>query len=166
MEDSFATRLLAKCCNPPQDLTAMTHHIYVLNGPNLNLLGTREPDIYGHISLEDIDQQMRQAAGPAQLTFRQTNSEGELVDWVQEASEQADILILNAGAYTHTSVALHDALRACKAELYEVHLSNPAAREAFRSQNYVAPCAYASIAGFGASGYLIALNFALSKNRE
>ena len=139
----------------------MTQHVYVLNGPNLNLLGTREPEIYGVTTLADIHQQMTAAAPQSEITFRQTSSEGELVDWVQEASQKADILILNAGAYTHTSIALHDALRACDAPIYEVHLSNPAAREPFRSTNYVAPCATASIAGFGARGYLMALDAAL-----
>ena len=139
----------------------MTQHIYVLNGPNLNLLGTREPEIYGSTTLDDIQQQMKTAAPSAEITFRQTNSEGDLVDWVQEASKKADILILNAGAYTHTSIALHDALRACEAAIYEVHLSNPAAREPFRSTNYVSPCATACIAGFGARGYLMALDAAL-----
>lgn len=139
----------------------MTQHIYVLNGPNLNLLGTREPEIYGSTTLDDIHQQMKTAAPAAEITFRQTNSEGELVDWVQEASKKAEILILNAGAYTHTSIALHDALRACVARIYEVHISNPAAREPFRSTNYVSPCATACIAGFGARGYLMALDAAL-----
>lgn len=141
----------------------MTQQIFVLNGPNLNLLGTREPEIYGAQTLDDIQQQMKSAAPTVAITFRQTNSEGELVDWVQEASKSADYLILNAGAYTHTSVALHDALRACEAEIIEVHLSNPAAREPFRTTNYVAPCASASIAGFGASGYLMALTAILQK---
>jgi len=139
----------------------MTQHIYVLNGPNLNLLGTREPEIYGSTTLDDIHQQMKTAAPSAEITFRQSNSEGELVDWVQEASVKSDILILNAGAYTHTSIALHDALRACEAKIYEVHISNPAAREPFRSTNYVSPCATACIAGFGARGYLMALDAAL-----
>lgn len=141
----------------------MTQQIYVLNGPNLNLLGTREPEIYGSTTLDDIHQQMNTAAPSANITFRQTNSEGELVDWVQEASKNAAILIINAGAYTHTSIALHDALRACEAQIYEVHLSNPAAREPFRSTNYVAPCATACIAGFGARGYLMALDAALQE---
>ena len=139
----------------------MTKHIFVLNGPNLNLLGTREPEIYGSQTLDDIKASLEARAPQAEITFRQTNSEGELVDWVQEASGKADALILNAGAYTHTSVALHDALRSCNAPLYEVHLSNPAAREAFRSTNYVAPCATATIAGLGAQGYLVALDAAL-----
>ena len=141
----------------------MTQQIYVLNGPNLSLLGTREPEIYGATTLEDIRQDLEAVASDADITFRQTNSEGELIDWVQEASKKAEILILNAGAYTHTSVALHDALRACEARIFEVHISNPAARESFRSTNFVAPCAEACIAGFGARGYLMALNAALEK---
>ncbi|RIJ22354.1 3-dehydroquinate dehydratase [Henriciella barbarensis] len=139
----------------------MTKPIYVLNGPNLNLLGTREPEIYGYDTLADIESRLRQKAGDQALEFRQTNSEGELVDWVQEASREAGCLILNAGAYTHTSVALHDALRACTAPLIEVHLSNPAAREAFRQTNYVAPAAVASIAGLGPHGYEVALEAAI-----
>ena len=139
----------------------MTQQVYVLNGPNLNLLGQREPEIYGATSLDDIQADMRARAGSLQLTFRQTNSEGTLVDWVQEASEQSDVLIINAGAYTHTSVALHDALRACKATIIEVHVSNPAARESFRQVNYVAPVALGSVAGFGARGYAMALDYAL-----
>ena len=152
---------LAKLSDPPQERVAMTQQIYVLNGPNLNLLGTREPEIYGTTTLDDIHQQMKAAAPNSEITFRQTNSEGELIDWVQEASKSAEILILNAGAYTHTSVALHDALRACEARIYEVHISNPAAREAFRTTNYVAPCADACISGFGVRGYLMALDAAL-----
>ncbi|MAN73154.1 MAG: 3-dehydroquinate dehydratase [Henriciella sp.] len=139
----------------------MTKPIYVLNGPNLNLLGTREPEIYGHDTLADIESRLRDKAGETPLEFRQTNSEGQLVDWVQEASRQARCVILNAGAYTHTSIALHDALRACTAPLIEVHLSNPAAREAFRQTNYVAPAAMASIAGLGPHGYEVALEAAL-----
>ncbi len=152
---------LAKLSVPPQDRVTMTQHIFVLNGPNLNLLGTREPEIYGHETLQDIHDQMNAAADDAKIDFRQTNSEGELVDWVQEASKSAHTLIINAGAYTHTSVALHDALRACEAKIIEVHLSNPAAREPFRTTNYVAPCATASLAGFGSRGYLMALDAAL-----
>ena len=158
---SYARNALAKLSVPPQDRVTMTQHIFVLNGPNLNLLGTREPEIYGHETLQDIHDRMNATAGDAKIDFRQTNSEGELVDWVQEASKSADTLIINAGAYTHTSVALHDALRACKAKIIEVHLSNPAAREPFRTTNYVAPCATASLAGFGSRGYLMALDAAL-----
>ncbi|KDA02703.1 MAG: 3-dehydroquinate dehydratase [Alphaproteobacteria bacterium] len=135
----------------------MSKPIYVLGGPNLNLLGTREPEIYGHETLEGIHTRLRSLSGDVPLEARQTNHEGELVDWVQEASAKGSAVILNAGAYTHTSVALHDALRACKVPVIEVHLSNPAAREAFRQVNYVAPVAKATIAGLGAYGYELAL---------
>lgn len=135
----------------------MSRPIYVLGGPNLNLLGTREPEIYGHETLEDIHARLRTLCGSVPLEARQTNHEGELVDWVQEASREGSAIILNAGAYTHTSVALHDALRACKVPVIEVHLSNPAAREAFRQVNYVAPVAKATIVGLGAYGYELAL---------
>tara|TARA_R110002051_G_scaffold57625_1_gene106456 strand:+ start:6603 stop:7046 length:444 start_codon:yes stop_codon:yes gene_type:complete len=135
----------------------MSRPIYVLGGPNLNLLGAREPEIYGYETLEDIHARLRTLCGSVPLEARQTNHEGELVDWVQEASREGSAIILNAGAYTHTSVALHDALRACKVPVIEVHLSNPAAREAFRQVNYVAPVAKATIAGLGAYGYELAL---------
>jgi 3-dehydroquinate dehydratase-2 len=135
----------------------MSKPIYVLGGPNLNLLGTREPEIYGHETLEGIHTRLRSLSGDVPLEARQTNHEGELVDWVQEASREGSAVILNAGAYTHTSVALHDALRACTVPVIEVHLSNPAAREAFRQVNYVAPVAKATIAGLGAYGYELAL---------
>jgi len=139
----------------------MVKPIYVLGGPNLNLLGTREPDIYGRDTLDDIHNRLKTQAGDTPIEARQTNSEGELVTWIQEASREASAVILNAGAYTHTSVALHDALRACNVPVVEVHLSNPAAREAFRQVNYVAPAAKASIAGLGAYGYELALMAAL-----
>ena len=140
----------------------MTKPIYVLNGPNLNLLGTREPEIYGHDTLDDIKARLLAQAGDQPIEFRQSNSEGRLVDWVQEASRSGAALILNAGAYTHTSVALHDALRACTVPVIEVHLSNPAAREAFRQTNFVAPAATGSIAGLGARGYEFALDAAMN----
>lgn len=139
----------------------MSKLIYVLNGPNLNLLGTREPEIYGSETLGDIESRLKALSNEDNIVFRQSNHEGELVDWVQEASEKAAVLIVNAGAYTHTSVALHDALRACEAPILEVHLSNPAARESFRKRNYVAPLAKGTIAGFGAQGYELALQAAL-----
>ena len=135
----------------------MTKPVYVLNGPNLNLLGTREPEIYGSQTLDDIRDSLVEAANGRAIEFRQTNGEGELVTWVQEASRSASALIINAGAYTHTS----DALRACTVPIIEVHLSNPAAREAFRLTNYVAPTATATIAGLGARGYHFALEAAI-----
>ncbi|MEZ5954534.1 MAG: type II 3-dehydroquinate dehydratase [Hyphomonas sp.] len=135
----------------------MSKPIYVLGGPNLNLLGTREPEIYGRETLEDIHNRLKELAGDIPVEARQTNFEGELVSWIQEAAREASAVILNAGAYTHTSVALYDALRACKVPVIEVHLSNPAAREAFRQVNYVSPAVKASIAGLGAYGYELAL---------
>ncbi len=135
----------------------MSKPIYVLGGPNLNLLGTREPEIYGRDTLDDIHNRLKSLAGDTPIGARQTNSEGELVTWVQEANRDGAAVILNAGAYTHTSIALHDALRACSVPVVEVHLSNPAAREAFRQVNYVAPAVKATIAGLGAYGYELAL---------
>ena len=139
----------------------MSKPVYVLGGPNLNLLGTREPEIYGRDTLEDIHARLRSQPGAAGIVTRQTNSEGELVSWVQEAGREASALILNAAAYTHTSIALHDALKTLKIPTIEVHLSNPAAREAFRHVNYVAPVATATITGLGAFGYELALTAAL-----
>ncbi len=141
----------------------MTKPVYVLGGPNLNLLGTREPHIYGHETLDDIHRRLVDlaAAEGRAVICRQTNHEGALVDWIQEAAREACALILNAGAYTHTSIAVHDALRACEVPVVEVHLSNPAAREAFRAVNYVAPVAKATIAGLGPYGYDLALKAAL-----
>ena len=107
----------------------MAKKIYVLNGPNLNLLGQREPEIYGTTTLADIEAQMRAASQGWTIVFRQSNHEGELVDWIQQARLEADAIIINAGAYTHTSIAIHDALRACDLPILEVHLSNPSARE-------------------------------------
>jgi 3-dehydroquinate dehydratase-2 len=137
----------------------MTKPIYVLNGPNLNLLGTREPEIYGNTTLGDIEESCRTQALELGLTivFRQTNHEGELVDWVQEARHSASGLILNAGAYTHTSVALHDALKSFNQPAVEVHISNPYKREPFRHTSYVSPAVTGVICGLGAQGYLLAL---------
>ncbi len=141
----------------------MSKTLYILNGPNLNRLGTREPEVYGTATLADIEAdcaKLVQAKGVA-LKFCQTNAEGELVSQVQEAADKACAVILNAGAYTHTSIALHDALRLMEVPVIELHLSNPAARESFRSTNYVAPAATASICGFGAMGYEMAVTAAL-----
>jgi 3-dehydroquinate dehydratase-2 len=138
----------------------MTKPIYVLAGPNLNLLGTREPEIYGTDTLDDIHARLRDQSADIALETRQSNHEGELVTWVQEAAEKASALIINAGAYTHTSVALLDALKSCLIPKIEVHLSNPSARESFRQTNYVSPAVTATIAGLGADGYEYALNAA------
>ena len=137
--------------------------IYVLNGPNLNLLGIREPDIYGTETLDDIAGQLEDRASGLgfDVEIRQSNHEGHLVDWLQEAAaEGAKAVILNAGALTHTSVALHDAIKAIQTPVIEVHLSNPAAREEFRHKSLVAPVAKGTICGFGALGYHLALDAA------
>jgi 3-dehydroquinate dehydratase II len=133
--------------------------IHVLNGPNLNLLGTREPAVYGRGSLADIEKSIRAlcAAKGVSCEFRQTNSEGELVTWVQEAGRAGAGVILNAGAYTHTSVALHDAIKGSGAIVIEVHISNVHARERFRHHSYISPVAKGVIIGLGAQGYHLAL---------
>jgi 3-dehydroquinate dehydratase-2 len=137
--------------------------VYVLNGPNLNLLGMREPEIYGSDTLDDIAgllEDRAKALGLA-IDMRQSNHEGHLIDWLHEAQgKDAKAVILNAGAYTHTSLALYDAIRSIKTPVIEVHLSNPAAREAYRHHSYVGMAAKGVIAGFGASGYELALDAA------
>ncbi|MEO0622429.1 MAG: type II 3-dehydroquinate dehydratase [Pseudomonadota bacterium] len=141
----------------------MTATIWVLNGPNLNLLGTREPDIYGSATLSDIEAVTRakaDALGVA-LVFRQSNHEGELVSWIQEARGQAGAIVINAAAYTHTSVAIHDALKAFEGPVIELHLSNPHRREAFRHVSHVATAATGVIAGFGPAGYPLAVEAAV-----
>jgi 3-dehydroquinate dehydratase II len=135
--------------------------IYVLNGPNLNLLGTREPDIYGHATLADVEKLCRATADKfgGTIEFRQSNHEGELVDWIHEAARTGAVgIVLNAGAYTHTSVAIHDAIAAVKLPVIEVHISNVFAREQVRHHSYVAPVAKASLCGFGIDGYALAIN--------
>lgn len=142
----------------------MSKPIYVLNGPNLNLLGVREPEIYGHDTLSDIELRclaLLEGTGHG-LVFRQSNHEGELVDWIQEARTQADALIINPAAYTHTSVALYDALKALSIPIIECHLSNPHAREPFRHHSYVSLAAKGVIAGFGSIGYELAVRAVLS----
>ena len=136
--------------------------IYVLNGPNLNLLGTREPHIYGQATLADIEKACAQRAEQLGrgIVFRQSNIEGELVNWLQEARDNACVVVLNAGAYTHTSVALHDAIKAIGIPVIEAHLSNPAAREEFRHVSLVGQAAKGVIAGFGTTSYLLAIEAA------
>lgn len=137
--------------------------VYVLNGPNLNLLGSREPEIYGHDTLDDIAARLveRGAALGLEIDLRQSNHEGHLLDWLHEAqAEGAHAVLLNAGALTHTSLALYDAIRSIRTPVIEVHLSNPAAREAFRHHSYVGMAAEGSVAGFGADSYLLALEAA------
>ncbi len=134
--------------------------ILVLNGPNLNLLGVREPEIYGRTTLDDIHQHMLKSASAQgwQLDFRQSNHEGELVEWIQQGRGRADAIIINAGAYTHTSIAILDALRAFEKPVIEVHLSNLFQRETFRHHSYITPAALGLICGFGSQGYILALN--------
>ncbi len=137
--------------------------IFVLNGPNLNLLGTREPQIYGRDTLSDIVMTLHERAASLRVMVeaRQSNHEGELIDWLHEAHERkAGAVILNAGGLTHTSVALRDAVAAIEPPVIEVHLSNPYAREAFRRQSLIAPVSRGGIHGFGAHGYLLALDAA------
>src|SRR4030095_5713585 len=137
--------------------------ILVMHGPNLNLLGTREPQLYGQTSLAEIDQELRQcamAAGHELETF-QSNSEGALVDYIQQRGTEAALLILNAGAYTHTSIALRDAILAVGMPVIEVHLSNVYRREPFRRQSYLADIALGQVAGFGSYSYIVALQAAL-----
>jgi 3-dehydroquinate dehydratase-2 len=138
----------------------MTQTVLVLNGPNLNLLGTREPEIYGTTTLADIEAMLK-ARGDAlglAVDMRQSNHEGHLVDWIHEAAASgAKAVLLNAGAFTHTSVALHDAIKSVKVPVIEVHLSNPHAREDFRHKSYVGMAARATVAGFGAISYVLAL---------
>jgi 3-dehydroquinate dehydratase II len=133
--------------------------VFVLNGPNLNLLGVRDPSIYGHDTLADIEARCltRATALDLQIDFRQTNHEGQLVDWIQEARESAEGIVLNAGALTHTSVAVLDALSAAGLPVIEVHLSNIFRRERFRRRSYVSLAARGVICGLGPQGYELAL---------
>lgn len=141
----------------------MINSLLILNGPNLNLLGTREPEIYGSTTLAEIEQQCRQRLKPHNITldFCQSNHEGELVTWIQQATQ--DALIFNAAAYTHTSVAIHDALKNYKGRLIEVHLSNPHKREPFRHHSYLSPLAEAILCGMGAKSYLLAIDHLTSQ---
>jgi len=141
----------------------MTETVFVLNGPNLNLLGMREPEIYGTTTLDDIGAMLADRAGELGLAIdmRQSNHEGHLVDWIHEAATTGvRAVLLNAGAYTHTSVALHDAIKSVKVPVIEVHLSNPHTRESFRHKSYVGMAAKATVAGFGAQSYVLALEAA------
>lgn len=134
--------------------------ILILNGPNLNMLGTREPDIYGHQTLQDIENLCIENGKSLgyEIDFKQSNHEGELIEWIQEAfTGGASGLIINAAAYTHTSVAIHDALKLLSCPIIEVHLSDPKKRESFRHLSYIEPVATAVFAGHGADGYAMAL---------
>jgi 3-dehydroquinate dehydratase II len=137
----------------------MSRTVYLLNGPNLNLLGSREPHIYGRETLAEVEADCRALAGQLklQLEFRQSNAEHELIDWIQEARTRAGGLIINPAALTHTSVAILDALSACEMPIIEVHISNIHRREPFRHHSYVSKVATGVIAGLGTQGYLFAL---------
>ncbi|NQV57843.1 MAG: type II 3-dehydroquinate dehydratase [Rhodospirillales bacterium] len=140
----------------------MAKTVLILNGPNLNMLGSREPEIYGHETLADIEKLCTDFGDELGLKvdFRQSNNEGELVEWIQNAGGGADAAILNAGAYTHTSIALLDAIQASGLPVIEVHLSNIFQREPFRQESYISKAAVGVICGFGAYGYRLALDAA------
>ena len=139
----------------------MMSTVYILNGPNLNLLGTREPEVYGRATLIDVEKLCRETAKHHrfEVEFRQTNHEGEIVDWIHEAAAKgAAGIIINPAAYTHTSIALRDAVAAVDLPVIEVHISNIFARESFRRRSHIAPVAKASLCGFGIHGYALAID--------
>lgn len=138
--------------------------LLILNGPNLNLLGTRQPEVYGATTLADIETmcQDHARAHAAEITFAQSNHEGALIDAIHAAKGTHDAIVLNAGAYTHTSIALMDAIASVELPVVEVHLSNIHARESFRHRSYIAPVAIGQICGFGAHGYILAIDAALA----
>ena len=140
--------------------------ILFLNGPNLNLLGRREPEVYGRVTLADIETLVRERAAKLAvgIEFRQSNLEGELVTWIQEATGRFDVIVLNAAAYTHTSVALRDAIASVGVPTIEIHLSNVLAREEFRHVSLIAPVCKGQIAGFGANSYVLAVEAAIIVN--
>src|SRR6185312_8099920 len=140
--------------------------VLFLNGPNLNLLGQREPEVYGKTTLADIEADVRKQAKQLKATvvFRQSNLEGELVGWIQEAKGKFDVIVINAAAYTHTSIALRDAISAVGVPTIEIHLSNVHAREKFRHKSLIAPVCRGQILGFGAESYVLAVEAAVNVN--
>jgi len=134
-------------------------NILFINGPNLNLLGKREPGIYGNLTLDEIEKMVREKATElkVQVEFKQSNSEGDIVTWIQQAVGKYDSIVLNAGAYTHTSIAIRDAIAAVKIPTIEIHLSNIHAREEFRRHSMIAPVCVGQISGFGAYSYILGL---------
>lgn len=143
-------------------------NILVLNGPNLNMLGVRKPEIYGYQTLADIEKMLREriSGEDTVLDFRQSNYEGELVDWIQQARGKYDYILLNAAAYTHTSVAIRDAIEAAEVPTIEIHLSNTAKREDFRHVSYIAPVCVGTVCGFGDLSYMMALEYVLAMNQR
>src|SRR5450631_161354 len=137
--------------------------ILFLNGPNLNLLGQREPEIYGHTTLADIEAKVRTRAAElkVEVDFRQSNLEGELVGWIQQAKGKFDVIVINAAAYTHTSIALRDAIAGSGVPTIEIHLSNVHAREEFRHKSFIAPVCLGQITGFGQKSYILGLEAAI-----
>jgi len=137
--------------------------VLFLNGPNLNLLGQREPEVYGCATLADIEARVRERASTlkVEIDFRQSNQEGELVGWIQEAKGKSDVIVINAAAYTHTSIALRDAIAAIGVPTIEIHLSNVHAREEFRHKSLIAPVCCGQISGFGQKSYILALEAAV-----
>jgi 3-dehydroquinate dehydratase-2 len=137
--------------------------VLFLNGPNLNLLGQREPEVYGRATLADIEARVRERAGELNVEtgFRQSNQEGELVGWIQDAKGKFDVIVINAAAYTHTSIALRDAIAAVGVPTIEIHLSNVHAREEFRHKSLIAPVCWGQISGFGQKSYILALEAAV-----
>jgi 3-dehydroquinate dehydratase-2 len=142
--------------------------ILFLNGPNLNLLGQREPEVYGRETLADIEAAVRERAKKlkAAIDFRQSNVEGELVDWIQQAKGKFDVIVFNAAAYTHTSIALRDAIAAVGVPTIEIHLSNVHAREKFRQKSLIAPVCCGQIIGFGAKSYILAVEASVHVNEN
>ena len=138
-------------------------NVLILNGPNLNLLGTRQPDVYGNKTLADVEAELGALAGPLGVTLdcRQSNLEGELITWIQEARDGTSAILINPGAYTHTSVGIRDALLAVKIPAFEVHISNVYQREAFRHTSFIADVVVGRVIGFGADGYRLALEGAV-----
>ena len=142
--------------------------VLFLNGPNLNLLGTREPEVYGQLTLADIEAKVRVRAGElgVEIDFFQSNLEGELVNWIQQAKKNHDAIVINAAAYTHTSVALRDAIAAVGVPTIEIHLSNIHARETFRHTSMISPVCRGQICGFGANSYILGLQAAIDVNNS
>ncbi|MGO3812194.1 type II 3-dehydroquinate dehydratase [Mesonia sp.] len=138
--------------------------ILILNGPNLNLLGEREPSIYGNTSFETYLDQLKKRFNEVEITFQQSNHEGVLIDFLQKAEKEVDAIVLNAAAYTHTSIAIADAVSAIKTPVIEVHISNVYEREDYRKQSYIAPVAKGVIAGFGLQSYALAIQNFVNDN--